>query len=256
MILKKRKCPICNGNRFIKIFNQKKPSLLTFVSCDKCEFVFQNPYYKINDKIFYKKRIYFAAISLSSLELRKRFNFMKKEIKNFFLSNKISILDYGCGNGVFLKYLKLNNFKDLTGYDFNIKSEKKGIFFYNNLKILRNTKKKFDVIVLNHVLEHIINPIKELTYIRKYFLKNNSKIFIEVPNYAIFEANGIKPGNFVREHYSQFSIKSLYNLALKCGLNLEKIQSIDSLNENRDPFMPVLVAVMGKNKNLKTRISY
>jgi SAM-dependent methyltransferase len=253
MILKKRKCPLCSGNEFTNIFNQKKPSSLTFVSCDKCDFIFQNPYIKLNDKNFYKERIYFGAINMSSQELIKRFNCTKQRIKNYFSSKKISILDYGCGNGSFLKYLKLNNFEDLTGFEFNIREEKnKRITFYNDLKCLKNSKKKFDVIVLNHVLEHIKDPVIKLTMIKKYFLKNNGKIFIEVPNYAIFENIGIKPGNLVKEHFSQFTTKSLYDCAIKSGLNVESIQTIDTLNESRDPFIPVIVAVMGTNENLIT----
>ena len=44
-----------------------------------------------------------------------------------------------------------------------------------------NTEKKFDIITMFHVLEHLENPVRDLSHLRK-FLKPGGKLIIEVPN--------------------------------------------------------------------------
>ena len=45
-----KKCPICKNKKFIKVFNQNTKPNLNYVSCNKCDHIFQNPYNKLNDK--------------------------------------------------------------------------------------------------------------------------------------------------------------------------------------------------------------
>lgn len=57
-----------------------------------------------------------------------------------------SILDYGCGNGVFVDFLMQKGFKQVDGYD----------PFVSEFK--QKPEKKYAVVVLNDVLEHVEEP--------------------------------------------------------------------------------------------------
>jgi SAM-dependent methyltransferase len=104
----------------------------------------------------------------------------KKKLKN------LDILDFGCGSGFTLSRVShLFPDNDLFGLDYNnrylkklyqIKNFKK--LFINNIK---NIDRKFDVIILNHVFEHLINPIVYLKKICK-ILNHDGLILLQMPN--------------------------------------------------------------------------
>lgn len=100
-------------------------------------------------------------------------------------NSKGSMLEIGCGNGVFLKEFSkyFPNWKmlgsELTEKNKNIINKIQNANFYCG--DLNNIQGKFDLIVLIHSLEHISNPIKILTQVKK-LLNENGKIFIQVPN--------------------------------------------------------------------------
>ena len=57
-----------------------------------------------------------------------------------------SLLDYGCGNGVFVDFLSQKGFKQVEGYDPFVE------------KFRQKPEKQYDVVVLNDVLEHVEEP--------------------------------------------------------------------------------------------------
>ena len=69
-----------------------------------------------------------------------------KRLNKAGVSSADSILDYGCGNGVFLDFLREKGFDDVEGYDPFVKQFK------------QKPAKKYDVVVLNDVLEHVEEP--------------------------------------------------------------------------------------------------
>ena len=100
---------------------------------------------------------------------------------------KISILDYGCGNGDFLLKMKQEGWH-INGVEFSEAgkkiSEKKLRIKVNDEKEFNKLHKKFDVITLWHVLEHIEKPNATLKKLRKILDKNNlmpSTSFFFVP---------------------------------------------------------------------------
>ena len=89
----------------------------------------------------------------------------------------------------------------------NIGSNKIKKTFFNSSTY---PKKSFDFIVFRNLLEHIYNPKVFLLSIYKT-LKDNGKIFIEVPDIRYFENYG-GFGSFFHQHIFYFSIKTLSNL--------------------------------------------
>lgn len=150
------------------------------------------------------------------------------------LKNK-DILDFGCGNGGFLRGLK--NYKSLSGVELrkdcidNIKRQKKKIHISNNINTFKN---KFDVITIFHVLEHVPHQVETLR-ILKSKLKSKGKIIIEVPHANDFlilqdELDAFKNFAFWKEHLVLHTKESLKKIILKSGFKKVNIQYYQRYN--------------------------
>lgn len=85
----------------------------------------------------------------------------------------------------------------------------------------------YDVIVLNHTLEHIKDPIQAIKDIYK-LLRPNGIVCIESPNFASIEAM-ISQSRwrylYPTEHYSQFTPQSLKTLLIQNGFTVESTRT-------------------------------
>ena len=70
-----------------------------------------------------------------------------------------------------------------------------------------------------------------------------------MPDNSIYEKFGAKPGNFVDEHFSQFTLSSLDYLSKLCNLQIINSRAIDALAENRDPFIPSIIVCLKENND-------
>lgn len=205
-------CPICSSTKFNSLLALKDFSIsqesFSIVKCSDCGFLITSPrpdsdsigkYYQSEKYISHsggKKtiidKIYFLA---QRLTLRWKYNLIRS------YKSKCEILDYGCGTGAFLDFLQKRRW-DVTGVEpsaiARIKAEsslQKKI--YQSLD--DNIEKKFDVITLWHVLEHI-HELEDAIQKIKNLLKENGIIFIAVPNYE--SADAIK----YREHWAAYDV--------------------------------------------------
>lgn len=150
------------------------------------------------------------------------------------LKNK-DILDFGCGWGGFLKNVK--NYKSLSGIELrnecinHIQKNIKKIEISNNIN---SFDKKFDIITMFHVLEHIPYQIKTLKLLKSK-LKDKGKIIIEVPHAEDFlilqeELKEFKNFTFWSEHLILHTYKSLKSILLKAGFKSVNIQYYQRYN--------------------------
>ena len=150
------------------------------------------------------------------------------------LKNK-DILDFGCGWGGFLRNVK--NYKSLSGIELRnecinyIQKNIKKIDISDNLN---SFDKKFDIITMFHVLEHIPYQIKTLKLLKSK-LKNKGKIIIEVPHAEDFlilqeELKEFKNFTFWSEHLILHTYKSLKSILLKAGFKSVNIQYYQRYN--------------------------
>jgi 2-polyprenyl-3-methyl-5-hydroxy-6-metoxy-1,4-benzoquinol methylase len=108
---------------------------------------------------------------------------LKKIIKNL---KKKNLLDLGAGKGTFLMNVK-KYFKSCVGVDFSIsnlnKNNRSKVNFISESaeSFIKRDLKKFDVITLNNVLEHVPNPIKFMKVLKRN-IKKGAYILICVPN--------------------------------------------------------------------------
>jgi len=105
-----------------------------------------------------------------------------------------SLLDYGCGDGAFLKFMDNHHFH-VSGYEPNLKAREIAASkigkekMFSSLDEIKNNS--FDVITLWHVLEHIPNP-EEILFKIKQKLKNDGVLIIAIPNHQSYDAKFYK----------------------------------------------------------------
>ena len=229
------KCKFCNKKIKRKqiCYNFKENKLNgAFYHCDKCKIFFNN---KIVKEKIYTRNIKNLNVSNKNLlyYLKTLFLiFFYLKIKKFFLKNKNSILDFGAGSGELtnlLVFFKNNTFA--TDFDFNKYNYSKKIKFlkFKNL-FKKNNNNKFDIIVMRHVLEHILEFEKLINKLKKILKKKTGTLIIEVPNYNSFWINilGEKwPGFFYPYHHYVFSEKFLKKKIIEHGLKLIKINKAE-----------------------------
>jgi SAM-dependent methyltransferase len=204
------------------------PSKYEIVACSHCGFVFNDvPNSRSFDEYYanYKENTNFTIPSEAAYSLTKEKRESRHVISANFIENTTeidktaSILDIGCSFGATLSTLQKKGFTNLNALDLDSTSihylrqiginSKVGSIFSENIPEFEN---KFDLIILAHILEHLYEPQKAITNIKKW-LKPNGKIFIECPDLYQYPDTSAFPGFFAEwEHINHFSIISLMNL--------------------------------------------
>ena len=133
------------------------------------------------------------------------------------LARGAAILDYGCGSGWWLRELRARGYSNLWAYDVEqpalqqIRSE--------GIRVLVNPaplpRAAFDCVRLEHVVEHLINPLEALARV-KLALAPDGVIVLVVPNYGSWSARtaGLAYGGLdLPRHLSHFTEQSLRGVA-------------------------------------------
>ena len=247
MILKfkKYKCYICNSGKgqnlsygyltFKKFFFLKR--------CYKCNTFYSNliPANKFTmnkiydfggvDKLDESKNNFLSTLlhNLRFFQLRK----ISTIIDNYKFKQRSTILDYGTGDGYLANYFFLKK-NQVYASDFSnkrIKSLKNKIIYFSNKNIFLQTK-KFDFIIMRHVLEHIPYPKSVIKKLKK-LLKPNGLIIIEVPNHSEKKNLFLK---LFKSNYSQLCLPHHVNHfnqnSLKKVFNFNKIDTLEFVNSS------------------------
>ena len=157
---------------------------------------------------------------------RKKLTWMKG-----FLKHNSNVLDYGCGSGSFVRYLRAKSI-NAYGYDPNIKLNTLCEFNYITDKDTWKNK-KYDIIFLWHVLEHIHNPFLLIENLKEN-LNKNGEIFVAIPNYKSHDSKYYGKywaGYDLPRHLWHFTRESIYQIAKKTNFKIkkEKLLYLDSI---------------------------
>ena len=171
------------------------------------------------------------------LSLNSKNNFLFTAALQAFLSIKdiprsAMILDYGSGGGKFVKELHGLGFRNTKGYDPFLE---KDIYHNNELYVTNNMDSfkdiKWDVIIMNHVFEHVPDPAELLTALKKR-LAVKGKLLIRIPvidSYA-FEK--------YKENWVQFDAPRHINLFTRKSIKIliEKIKDYSIIDMHDDSY--------------------
>lgn len=161
-----------------------------------------------------------------------------------------TLLDYGCGVGDFLLFMK-DIFKG-TGIEPNpsaalIAKKKTQLQINTSTDLSVFEENSFDVITLWHVLEHVPN-LEEITQQIKRILKKEGTLIIAVPNYNSYDAEyygAYWAAYDVPRHLWHFSQDSMKNLWSK--LDFQCVQTAPML---LDAYYVSILSEKYKNKSI------
>lgn len=150
-----------------------------------------------------------------------------------------TLIDFGCGKGYFLFFLKLFKYNNLGAVETSrpraqfaekLLSFKVNREFYDKGKI---SNRRWDYITLFHVLEHIQSPFSFLDNLLKGAVNENGVIYIEVPNYHSISSMmaGKVWAHFTPHfHTNHFTIKSFERYCLDSDRNFKILGTFSFYN--------------------------
>ncbi|MCX8491038.1 MAG: class I SAM-dependent methyltransferase [Cyclobacteriaceae bacterium] len=232
-------CPICSSTAFDDYIETSDftttGEYFKIVKCVGCQFLITSPrptsgtiskYYQSEKYISHTggrrtivDRIYLAARGLT-------LNWKYKLLSDY--HNQGAILDYGCGTGEFLHYLKQKNWT-VHGVEPSEIARQKAIGLLDQeiaSSLADVPTNGFQVITLWHVLEHI-HELNETIQLLTRLLHKNGTIFIAVPNYESADAKQYQKhwaAYDVPRHLWHFSKETMNQLLQRNGLNVRKIK--------------------------------
>lgn len=204
---------------------------LKIFECKKCSLVFLNNFDHIQDNFYEQSKM------RNGEEIKKWIKDTYKDDRRRFLKLKNDlinkdILDFGAGNGNFLKLAK-KYANSVTAIELDREShiifKKNKINYYLDINEIP-ADKKFDVITLFHVIEHLKDPISYLKSISN-ILKEDGKIILEFPNsndslLSLYKSKEFSNFTYWSCHLMLFNEKTIKMIVEKSGLNSSKIEQL------------------------------
>lgn len=176
-------CPYCKSKSYEK-WGEKVRNFYS-VKCKNCELVYlKNPLSNKTQSLYYKN--YATNVHQKGNLKNKQRSIMYKHELNYLIETadnfkKIKdVLDIGCGGGFFLDLLKKykkNTYGIEVGRDSFEIANRKHKMFYGNFDRKLKINRKFDLIILRGVIEHVDDP-KSYVFGAQKILKRNGYIFI------------------------------------------------------------------------------
>ena len=223
-------CFVCSNTDFQKIasFDRYGFDYPTGI-CRCCGNVQQMKYYTQEDLVNFYTNFYreiYDGRTPEELAYFQRTTSAPK-IYNFLqlngIKNGCSVLEVGCGAGGILDYLKSKGF-EVLGTDFDEKhlahAEEENIAVRHGGLEQVKPHERFDLIILNHVLEHIVDPVEFLKLVSQH-LTSIGKLIIEVPTLESLKS-GAYGSDFMaflqNAHTCHYSEATLNAVCTKAGL--------------------------------------
>lgn len=170
-------------------------------------------------------------------------------INKKFLTKVSYILEIGSGSGNFARYLSNISTLQIYAYDKSLTNTpndkknlhvKKCLFPFNK----RDLPEGKPLIIMRHVLEHFQNPNETIKKLKELFY-DGFLIVIEVPN-AYPTLTNHRFNDFVHEHISYFSLKSLFNL-----VSIFDGEVLECRNSFKDENIIIIAEFSKRNNSIK-----
>ena len=222
-------CNLCGG-RHVKVLadRDRNNQPLQTVICLDCGMVWTDPRPSADaTRTFYSEKYRRQYKATLKPKMKHVYRDVNRALVRFnrissLLAPGMKLLDVGAGGGFFPYVVKQNGFtvtglEPNTGYAQYARDEFELDIRTGFLQDIDFEDDSFDIITLNHVLEHLEDPFAALVRLRGW-LRPGGYLNLEVPN---IEATYHAPGNkFHLAHLYTFNPANLQRLAEKAGFNV------------------------------------
>lgn len=248
-----RTCPICGFRsgetlrkiEMIKLNHIPIDTEYDVVKCENCGFCYADVSSKQNQyNLYYQNANIYSASARLKENIISQICKVRYEVFEKYVEKNARILDIGCGDGAFLRYLKERGYSNIYGIDPSGESirclEENGISGeIGNIfgEVPNRLKNKYDVVTCTAVMEHIYELKSALSQMGLYLSQTKGRIFIEAPAVEGFEKYIFPVANyFNQEHINYFSIVSLDNLFVENGYKRisKKEEAYKTITENEN----------------------
>ena len=237
-------CPICNALDF-------KEYKLGLLQCESCKFVLSPTIWQsqaneqFEDEWFGEDYQAEASFWVRQFELWNNRKTLKRILFAKTAGNKL--LEIGVGSGSFLNTARKHGY-EVMGVDLSASICRRvdkaySIKMYQGSLLALEGNQLFDVIVINHVLEHVPQPIEFMDRLFR-LLTPGGVVHIAVPNIDCWEAMLSGWTSFEPYHLSYFSPETLKKVVLASGFKIKFNNTHESFS---GWFLAVLRTALGVN---------
>ncbi|HEV7379885.1 MAG TPA: class I SAM-dependent methyltransferase [Dyadobacter sp.] len=236
-----KKCPVCDADSFSNYLNVEDYTVshkeFTIQQCNACYFLLTNPRPSADEiGAYYQSEEYISHHDdskdiMSRVYTSVRNHTIKEKLKllNGLHPGKGSLLDIGCGTGNFIQACKENGWQvAATEPDSGartIAEKRVGETISETINAPGLQNKKYDVITLWHVLEHVHELNESVKWLHDH-VNENGTIIIAVPNPQSFDALEYRrfwAAYDVPRHLYHFTKSSMKKLMEKHELHVRKV---------------------------------
>lgn len=229
--LETRNCPVCGSNEHRDLFIKDGGQ---YVICQMCGMVFLNPVFTDESlAIFYSG---YPPIQAQVTANESDFSRMiyGKGVSAITKFNKSgALMDVGCSSGMFLDIAKEKGWKTV-GVELNqaeaAEARKKHEVYVESIQSL-NLEKRFDVISMWDVLEHIKDGGATLRLLAKKYLRRGGLVFLQIPNVRALAVRMMQEKSKMFdgiEHVNLYGPKTIALLAKKSGFDVAHLETVIS----------------------------
>jgi SAM-dependent methyltransferase len=233
-----RPCAICGGTachmlhemRFALPQGSPLPAGYAVIACARCGFVYADtPGSAADYARHYEEFSHYEDPAIATGSGEQAFDRQRLAETADWLAQHVEtgtrVLDIGCGNGGLLQALRERGFNSLAGMDPSANCVARlgtmGFRAWRGwLGDLPPAQEKFDLIILSHVLEHLLDPRPALASLHA-LLTESGRVYVETPDAARYaDFPSVPFYYFDSEHINHFDRAALENLARTSGFHV------------------------------------
>lgn len=248
LLIERKTCPLCNSpntalfkkgtfkpenvtSENFKITDSAYGSLWTFYKCKDCRFVFSNPYVPEEDITAFYSQLEDREYSTEAEGRSKNFSTIFKRLSRLRDgqgkrdTQPAGLLDIGAAGGIFLDMARRNGYHiegiEPSEFLVNEADERYGIKLFKGTVEEYQTDKKFSVITLLDIVEHLVNPDDFMNKVDR-LIQENGILVVVTPDVGSLAARlaGKRWWHYRVAHINFFNIRSLRYLLEKHGYKI------------------------------------
>lgn len=237
-------CIICKSKAYL--FAKRK--YYEIYKCPVCGFGFTLNL-KEQSGDYHRDQEYFGEEDLFKNIFLKRVKIISK-----FVNPRAKILEVGCSTGLMLSLFQIRGY-EVVGVEMSKRASK--LAQDREIKVMEkpfekiNFDEKFDVIIFNHTLEHLKDPLDVLKK-AKTLLRPKGILYIDLPNFDSFSAKTLKgmwPLLLPSEHLWHFTEKSIRRIFKDLDFKIVYIEKASGIWDLDNPLKELYLSL----KNFKKR---